>query len=86
MKVLNRLENKGMHEQIKHGKSIILGYLQCCKYTMKCLPPTGKAMAERDRIDDVLSAVGYGRWQISILMATTVGSFGDCKTALSVRK
>lgn len=31
-------------------------------------------MAERDRIDDVLSAVGYGRWQISILMATTVAN------------
>lgn len=32
-------------------------------------------MADRDRIDDILSAVGYGRWQIPILMATIVGPF-----------
>ncbi|XP_063606349.1 solute carrier family 22 member 6-like [Penaeus indicus] len=31
-------------------------------------------MAERDRIDDVLSVVGYGRWQIPILMATIVAN------------
>ncbi|XP_069981644.1 solute carrier family 22 member 6-like [Penaeus vannamei] len=31
-------------------------------------------MADRDRIDDILSAVGYGRWQIPILMATIVAN------------